>query len=113
MGDAHAPKNGAKHGMRLLSVEFTPIPTLRKAIIGILALRLVGDKGGEKLLYYWEPIIMSIKHHEMIYAWEIDILGATYHDLYTIFRLKGNYLNHPKLFMSWVYKRMIRNVLAQ
>lgn len=57
MGDDGALE-GTKQTMCLLSITSARIPTLRKAIIGILASRLVWDKGKDNILYCWASIIM-------------------------------------------------------
>ncbi|KAH9291921.1 hypothetical protein KI387_042891, partial [Taxus chinensis] len=106
MGDA-AISTGSKKGVRVRSIPSLPIPVFRQAIMGILASRLIGDKGGDTLLYCWAPIIAQIEGHGRIYAWGADILGTTYHDLYRVVRLQGQSLSHPTLVMSWVYEHFI------
>ncbi|KAH9330064.1 hypothetical protein KI387_002172, partial [Taxus chinensis] len=75
--------------------------------MGILSSRLIGDKGGDTLLYCWAPIIAQIEGHGRIYAWGADILGTTYHDLYRVVCLQGQSLSHPTLVMSWVYEHFV------
>lgn len=41
---------GSKKGVKVWSIPATPLPIIRKAIMGILALRLIKDKGGDTLL---------------------------------------------------------------
>ncbi|KAH9300805.1 hypothetical protein KI387_012388 [Taxus chinensis] len=106
MGDA-VISTGSKKGVRVRSIPSLPIPLIHQAIMGILASRLIGDKGGDTLLYCWSPIITQIEGHGRIYAWGADILGTTYHDLYQVVRLQGQSLSHPTLVMSWVYDHFI------
>ena len=88
MGDV-AISTGPKKGVRVRSIPSLPIPVFQQAIMGILASRMIGDKGGDTLLYCWAPIIAQIEGHGQIYAWGADILGTTYHDLYRVVRLQG------------------------
>ncbi|KAH9290197.1 hypothetical protein KI387_034314 [Taxus chinensis] len=88
MGDA-VVSTGLKKGVKVHSIPGLPIPLICQAIMGILASRLIRDKGGDTLLYCWAPIIAQIEAHGQIYAWGADILGTTYHDLYRVVRLQG------------------------
>ncbi|XP_057852934.2 uncharacterized protein LOC131063168 isoform X2 [Cryptomeria japonica] len=96
-----------KNGVNLSVVGTSRIPLLRKAVIGILASKVLVDKGTNIFPFSEAHLVHDAVENGKKFNWGQEVLNRLYRDLYVLGLCEGAQIGHIALLQVWIWERLI------
>ncbi|KAH9317407.1 hypothetical protein KI387_019176, partial [Taxus chinensis] len=96
-----------KQGVNLSVVGASRIPLLRKAVIGILASKVLVDKGTNIFPFSEAHLVQDAVEGGKKFNWGQEVLNRLYHDLYGLGLCEHSQIGHIALLQVWIWERLI------